>query len=86
MMGMYQPVMFRSFAFNLQTSSPSEIKDLSVKEVGDILGAMAVKEPSNASELSNEIEEFFRLKFRKISLEDAKDVSSKMVESSHTKI
>ena len=68
MMGMYHPVMLRSFAFNVQTSSPSEIKDLSVKEVGDILGAMSVEEPSNASELSNEIDEFFRLKFRKISL------------------
>ena len=86
MMGMYQPVMFRSFAFDMLTSSPSEIKDLSVQEVGDILGAMSVKEPSNASELSNEIEEFFRLKFRKISLEDATDVTSKMVESSETKI
>ena len=64
MMGMYHPVMFRSFAFNIQSSSPAEIKDLSVKEVGVILGAMSVEEPSNATELGNEIDEFFRKKFR----------------------
>ena len=68
MMGMYHPVMFRSFAFNVQSSSPSEIKDLSVREVGDILGTMSVDELSNATELGNEIDEYFRKKFRKISL------------------
>ena len=51
--------------------SASQIKGMSVKEVGDVLGDLSVSPSDSANELCDEIEEYFRVNFRKISFEDA---------------
>ena len=57
--------------------SASQIKGMSVKEVGDVLGDLA-KSGESANDVCDEIEEFFRVNFRKISFDDAAYALAKM--------
>ena len=73
--------MRRSFAainessVNLSSVSPSDVHESTPKAVGALMVALA-KAPGSQNEaaLCEEIDEYFRLKFRKVSFEDAKAI------------
>ena len=58
-------------------ASAAQIKGMNVREVGDVLADLSVSD-SSATDVADEIEEFFRVNFRKISFEDAVYVSNKL--------
>ena len=59
-------------------ASASQIKTMNAREVGDVLADLSVSSSVGTEEVANEIEEFFRVNFRKISYEDAIYVSNKL--------
>ena len=73
----------RSFAsinehsINLASVSPKDVHESSPKAVGALMAALA-KNPKSENEgaLCNEIDEYFRQKFRKVTFEDAKAIVS----------
>ena len=77
--------MKRSFAalsessINLASTSPADVHDSDPRAVGALMAAMALS-PKSANEVAicDEIDEYFRLKFRKVSFEDAKTIISGM--------
>ena len=70
---MYNGLSMRYFA-----ASASQIKTMNAREVGDVLADLSVSSSDGTEEVANEIEEFFRVNFRKISYEDAIYVSNKL--------
>ena len=58
---------------NASSISPKDVHDSSVRGVGALLADLSQNESnvSNANEIGDEVEEFFRKKFRKVSFEDA---------------
>ena len=73
--------MRRSFAvhnhFDLMTLKPSDIEGSEPANMGALLAAMAREDQSklqDKSELFDEIDEYFRLKFRKLSFKDGKEI------------
>ena len=71
----------RSFAalnqnsINLDSTKPSDVHESTPVAVGALMAAMANSpKSSNESQLCDEVDEYFRLKFRKISFEDAKQI------------
>ena len=75
--------MRRSFAainessVNLSSVSPSDVHESTPRAVGALMAAMG-KAPGSQNEeaLAQEIDEYFRKKFRKVSFEDAKAIMS----------
>ena len=80
---MLSQVIKRNFAalsessINLASVNPSDVHDSNPRAVGALMAAMA-KTPGSANEgaICEEIDEYFRKKFRKISFEDAKHIIS----------
>ena len=77
--------MKRSFAalsessINLASTSPADVHDSDPRAVGALMAAMAMSPKSvNEVAICDEIDEYFRLKFRKVSFEDAKSIISGM--------
>ena len=77
--------MRRSFAalnensINLASTSPSDVHESNPRAIGALMAAMA-RSPKSANEaaICAEIDEYFRLKFRKVSFEDAKTIMTGM--------
>ena len=69
--------MINSLPMRYFAASASQIKSMNVREVGDVLSDLSVSDAAS-TEVVNEIEEFFRVNFRKLSLEDATYVSNKL--------
>ena len=77
---------YRNFAalsesnVNLASVNPSDIKESTPKGVGALMAAMSrAKEPiSNEAAICDEIDEYFRKKFRKISFDDGKAIINGM--------
>ena len=73
---------YRNFAalsesnVSLASVNPSDVHDSTPKAVGALMAAMSTaKEPvSNGSAICDEIDEYFRKKFRQVSFEDGKQI------------
>ena len=65
---------------NAASVRPSDVHESSVRGVGALLADLNKNEQnvSNANELCDEVEEFFRKRFRKVSFEDAASIVSKL--------
>ena len=76
----------RSFAaingnnVNLATINPSDIHDSTPRVVGSVMAALS-GETNPHQELCDEIDEFWRTRFRKVSFEDAKEVMNGLSEA-----
>ena len=58
---------------SLDSMNPKDIHDSTPKAVGSVMAAM-INDTQDRSQICDEIDEFFRKNFRKISFEDARDV------------
>ena len=76
--------MINSLPMRYFAASASQIKAMNVREVGDVLSDLSVSDAAS-TEVANEIEEFFRVNFRKLSLEDAMYVSNKLGQHDNAK-
>ena len=65
---------------NASNVSPSDVHESSVRGVGALLADLSKNEQncSNADAICDEVEEFFRKRFRKVSFEDAAAVMSQL--------
>ena len=81
--------MMRCFS-SVSTVDPSAIKNMRAREVGDVLGSFAKEESTldaaKAQALSENIDEFFRVNFRKIEFEDAKYIAGQLAKDGSKKI
>ena len=61
-------------SINIQSMNPADIHDSDARTVGAVMRQLAINKDEQRAEVCNEVEEYFRRRFRQITFDEARDI------------